>query len=81
MRCPFTFTAFGLFLMLSAGAEIKSAEHPHPFTVHDLLAMDRIDDPRVSSDGKTIFAATDNLGQHSLFAVDVGTVSSVEWIT
>ena len=54
MRCPFTFIAFGLFLMLSAGAEIKSAEHPHPFTVHDLLAMDRIDDPRVSPDGKTL---------------------------
>jgi dipeptidyl aminopeptidase/acylaminoacyl peptidase len=27
---------------------------PHPFTVHDLLAMDRISDPRVSPDGTLV---------------------------
>ena len=26
----------------------------HPFSVHDMLAMDRISDPRVSPDGKTV---------------------------
>jgi dipeptidyl aminopeptidase/acylaminoacyl peptidase len=54
MRCPFAFIVFGLCLLLFAEAEIKSAEHPHPFTVKDLLAMDRIIDPRVSPDGKRI---------------------------
>jgi dipeptidyl aminopeptidase/acylaminoacyl peptidase len=27
---------------------------PHPFSVHDLLAMDRISDPRVSPDGRIV---------------------------
>ncbi len=70
MRCPFTFIAFGLILLLfadmnsSAGtggdpdpdpeAGPSAAENPHPFTVHDLLAMDRISGPRVSPDGKRI---------------------------
>src|SRR5262245_47525090 len=30
------------------------AQDPHPFTVHDMLAMDRISDPQVSPDGKWV---------------------------
>ncbi len=30
------------------------AEETHPFTVHDLLAMERISDPQVSPDGKQV---------------------------
>jgi dipeptidyl aminopeptidase/acylaminoacyl peptidase len=39
---------FGLF----AGT-VQAAE-THPFSVHDMLAMDRISDPRVSPDGKVV---------------------------
>ena len=31
-----------------------NARDTHPFSVHDMLAMDRISDPQVSPDGKTI---------------------------
>jgi len=47
-----------LFLFVFLGVSIVSAENPaqptHPFSVHDMLAMDRISDPRVSPDGKWI---------------------------
>ncbi|MCK4829615.1 PD40 domain-containing protein, partial [bacterium] len=33
---------------------VLSTAEPHPFTVHDLLAMDRISDPQVSADGSRI---------------------------
>lgn len=33
---------------------LSAQENPHPFTVHDLLAMNRITDPHVSPDGRTI---------------------------
>jgi dipeptidyl aminopeptidase/acylaminoacyl peptidase len=32
----------------------QSSEQSHPFSVHDMLAMDRISDPKVSPDGKWI---------------------------
>ena len=73
MRCPFAFIAFGLILLLfadlnsSAGTGESSdpsrdvgpapAENTHPFTVHDLLAMERISSPRVSPDGRWIVFA------------------------
>ena len=41
-------------LVLAACALPAPAEEPHPFSVHDMLAMDRIGDPQVSPDGKTI---------------------------
>src|SRR5688572_3293205 len=44
-----------LFIVLSllvVGA--ASAAETHPFSVHDMLAMDRISDPQVSPDGKTV---------------------------
>ncbi len=29
-------------------------QNPHPFSIHDMLAMDRVGDPQVSPDGKSI---------------------------
>src|SRR6187455_77840 len=42
------FIAFSLFVCAVATAQT------HPFSVHDMLAMDRISDPQVSPDGKTV---------------------------
>jgi len=53
-----------------------AAEDPHPFSVHDMLAMDRISDPQVSPDGKTVaftVRSTDldaNRGRTDLWLVD-----------
>jgi dipeptidyl aminopeptidase/acylaminoacyl peptidase len=33
---------------------VSEAQETHPFSVHDMLAMDRISDPRVSPDGKSV---------------------------
>ena len=30
------------------------SQEPHPFSVHDMLAMERLSDPQVSPDGQTI---------------------------
>ncbi len=49
MRRPLLICAL---LALAAGAAL--AEDPHPFSVHDMLAMDRLGDPQVSPDGKTV---------------------------
>ena len=44
-----------LFLFIVVGCALaKSDEGTHPFSVHDMLAMDRIGDPQVSPDGKWI---------------------------
>ncbi len=44
-----------LFLVLSLFVVFTgSAAETHPFSVHDMLAMDRISDPQVSPDGKTV---------------------------
>lgn len=43
-----------LALAAVAAATIVSAAEPHPFTVHDLLAMLRIGDPQVSPDGAQV---------------------------
>ena len=45
-----------LSLTLLAGlvAGTAGAGTPHPFSVHDMLAMDRISDPRVSPDGTVV---------------------------
>jgi len=51
-------------------------EPPHPFSVHDMLAMDRISDPQVSPDGKRVafvVRKTDleaNRGRTDLWLVD-----------
>ena len=53
------------------------SEETHPFSVHDMLAMDRISDPQVSPDGKQIvfvLRKTDldaNRGRTDLWLVDL----------
>jgi dipeptidyl aminopeptidase/acylaminoacyl peptidase len=42
------------FLAISLLVSLISAAQTHPFSVHDMLAMDRISDPQVSPDGKTV---------------------------
>ena len=43
---------FSLASILLAGLAV--AEEPHPFSVHDMLAMDRLSDPQISPDGKWV---------------------------
>jgi dipeptidyl aminopeptidase/acylaminoacyl peptidase len=74
MRRSFTLPLLAGILLVTMNA--KPAEPTHPFTVHDLLAMDRISTPRVSPDGKRIVFAvrvTDleaNKGRNDLWIVD-----------
>lgn len=64
------------FALLLAALPVRAAE-THPFTVHDLLAMDRVSDPQVSPDGdrvvfvlrKTDLAA--NRGRTDLWMVGI----------
>jgi dipeptidyl aminopeptidase/acylaminoacyl peptidase len=51
-RSAFTL-GFGLLLVALATGGPLAAE-PHPFSVHDMLAMDRLSDPRVSPDGAQV---------------------------
>ena len=44
----------GLILLVASLAGPAIAADPHPFSVHDMLAMDRISDPRVSPDGASV---------------------------
>ncbi len=44
--------AIGASLLVPIGAAAEN--ETHPFSVHDMLAMDRISDPQVSPDGGTI---------------------------
>ncbi len=66
--------ALSLVALFSAAA---SAVETHPFSVHDMLAMDRISDPQVSPDGKQIvfvLRTTDldaNKGRTDLWLVNV----------
>ncbi len=50
MRSP---TALSCALLVALAAP-AAAEETHPFSVHDLLAMERISDPQVSPDGKRV---------------------------
>ncbi len=68
-----------LALPASAAADADAppaAAAPHPFTIHDMLAMQRISDPQVSFDGKTIaftVRTTDlaaNRGRTDIWLVD-----------
>ncbi|MBZ5640383.1 MAG: S9 family peptidase [Acidobacteriia bacterium] len=43
-----------LFAIPAAGLAVAQASETHPFTIHDMLAMDRISDPQASPDGKRI---------------------------
>ncbi|RIK64578.1 MAG: peptidase S9 [Planctomycetota bacterium] len=43
-----------LFCCFASGHSRSAAADPHPFSVHDMLAMDRISDHQVSPDGKRV---------------------------
>ena len=68
-----------LFIFLCANVSFGEAtsQETHPFSVHDMLAMDRISDPQVSPDGKWIvfvLRKTDlkaNKGRTDLWLVNV----------
>ncbi len=47
--------SFLLLLFVSVGSSVAAGlDQTHPFSVHDMLAMDRLSDPQVSPDGKWI---------------------------
>ena len=46
--------ALAFVLHALAASAASAQEGTHPFTVHDMLAMDRLSDPRPSPDGRTI---------------------------
>ncbi len=62
--------------VIATGTPAHATVQPHPFTVHDMLAMQRISDPQVSHDGKTIaftVRTTDleaNRGRTDIWLVD-----------
>jgi dipeptidyl aminopeptidase/acylaminoacyl peptidase len=64
-------------LALAVSPPVLTAAEPHPFTVHDLLAMERISDPEPSSQGdKVVFElrTTDpeaNKGRYDLWLVNM----------
>jgi dipeptidyl aminopeptidase/acylaminoacyl peptidase len=64
-----------LLVAVSFLAAFVASAETHPFSVHDMLAMDRISDAQVSPDGKTVVfvvRATDlaaNRGANDLWAV------------
>ncbi len=43
-----------LIFVAVAPAALIAGDESHPFTVHDLVAMDRISDPQVSPDGQSV---------------------------
>jgi len=72
MRTPL----LALSLLAAAGAA-PAAEPTHPFSLHDMVAMDRLSDPRVSPDGRFVaftVRATDleaNRGRTDVFLAAV----------
>ena len=76
MRMRLMFIALFLFSICCA-AFAASTQETHPFSVHDLLAMDRVFDPQVSPDGEWIvfnLRTTDleaNRGRTDLWLVGV----------
>lgn len=76
-RTLFSFTGLFAFWIAMTVPQAAVAAEPHPFTVHDLLAMQRISDPQVSPDGTQILftlRTTDlegNAGRNDLWLVGV----------
>ena len=74
-RARFPFTGIFAFVIAVVLPSAALAAEPHPFTVHDLLAMQRISDPQVSPDGTQILftlRTTDlegNAGRNDLWLV------------
>jgi len=48
------YVIFVIFVLLFCGNPAGLLAEQHAFSVHDMLAMDRISDPRISPDGKNI---------------------------
>ncbi|MHC4265985.1 MAG: dipeptidyl-peptidase 5 [Planctomycetota bacterium] len=48
---------FGLLLLFFSGIAFPAQTNTHPFSVHDMLVMNRISDPQVSPDGQQIVFA------------------------
>ena len=67
---------FVLFILINPGLAEPDSGETHPFSVHDMLAMDRISDPQISPNGKSIvfnLRKTDldaNRGRVDLWIVD-----------
>ena len=67
----------GAVLVAALAPQVAAAES-HPFSVQDMVAMDRISDPRVSPDGKLVafvVRTSDlqaNKGRNDLWLADVG---------
>ncbi|MBP1621765.1 MAG: family peptidase, partial [Acidobacteria bacterium] len=67
----------GLVLCFGLLATVSASAATHPFSVHDMLAMERISDPRVSPDGRLVaftVRATDldaNKGRNDLYVAAV----------
>lgn len=53
-RIPVVILSLALLASVPASAPAQATSPSHPLTVHDMLAMDRISDSRVSPDGKWI---------------------------
>ena len=76
MRLMFLFLFLSLYTSVAASIAAPLGQ-THPFSVHDMLAMDRISDPQVSPDGKCVvfvLQKTDlqaNLGRKDLWLVSV----------
>ncbi len=74
-RALSSFTGLFAFVIAIALPAATVAAEPHPFTVHDLLAMQRISDPQVSPDGRQVLftlRTTDvegNAGRNDLWLV------------
>ncbi len=47
-------TCFVSIIVLALSMAVAGAQTPHPFSIHDMLAMDRISDPQASPDGQWI---------------------------
>ncbi|MDQ1349467.1 MAG: hypothetical protein QG573_2846, partial [Acidobacteriota bacterium] len=74
-RALLPLTGLFAFVIAMALPQATLAAEPHPFTVHDLLAMQRISDPQVSPDGTRVLftlRTTDlegNAGRNDLWLV------------
>ncbi len=76
MRKKSTILFLLALLALGLGATVPAAAERHPFSIHDMLAMDRVSDPAVSPDGQWIvfsLRTTDveaNRGLTDLWSID-----------
>ncbi len=82
IRVQFSFTLIALFLLGAwCSPPVAAGNQPHPFSIHDMLAMERVSDPQVSPDGKQVaftVRVTDleeNKGRTDIWLADTGETS------